>query len=121
MFMRQERVALLLLVGVAISVIACHLLFISIGKGPFASAFSNRSADGELVMVHGAIEQVTILANGGHVLLEIDGATVFIPAQVAGDLSFARGADISLYGTVQTFRGKKEIVVNSADDLQIMT
>jgi DNA/RNA endonuclease YhcR with UshA esterase domain len=120
MFVHQERVAILLLVGVTLSVIVCHLLLTSIGKEPFASAFSNRSADGELVMVQGVIDQVTILENGGHVLLEINDATVFIPAQVASDLSFARGANISLYGTVQTFRGKKEIVVNSADDLQVI-
>jgi DNA/RNA endonuclease YhcR with UshA esterase domain len=120
MFVHQERVAILLLVGVTVSVIASYLLLTSIGKEPFASAFSNRSADGELVMVQGAIDQVTILENGGHVLLEIDGSTVFIPAQVAGDLSFARGANISLYGTVQTFHGKKEIIINSADDLRVI-
>jgi DNA/RNA endonuclease YhcR with UshA esterase domain len=120
MFVHQERVAILLLVAVTISVIMCYLLLISIGKEPFATAYSNRSVDGELVMVQGDIDKITILENGGHILLEIDSSMVFIPAQVAGDLSFTKGANISLYGTVETFRGKKEIVVNSADDMRLM-
>ena len=53
MFGRQERMAILLLLGVAVSVIAAHLILISLGKQPFAHPFTNSSADGELVIAEG--------------------------------------------------------------------
>ena len=48
MFMRQERVAVFLLVGVAIAVIVAHLVLAGLGKEPFARPFNNSSADGDL-------------------------------------------------------------------------
>lgn len=117
MFEHQERVAILLLVCVAFTVIAAHLVLISIGKHPFASEFSNSSPDGELVIAQGTIEQVTVIKNGGHILLRVDDVAVFIPAQVASGTSYAKGKNITLYGTVQTFRGEKEIMVSSAGDI----
>ena len=46
---RQERNAILLLIGVAVIVIAAHLILTSVGKQPFARPFTNTTADGELV------------------------------------------------------------------------
>ncbi len=40
MFERQERVAILLLLGVAVAVIAAHLILGTLGKQPFAQAIS---------------------------------------------------------------------------------
>jgi DNA/RNA endonuclease YhcR with UshA esterase domain len=51
------------------------------------------------------------------VILTVNNTSVFIPAIVAGDRAFAKGTPVLLYGTVQTYRGKKEIVVNSAEDI----
>jgi len=118
MFGRQERVAILLLIAVAVAVILAHIMLVQIGKAPFASAYTDQSADGMLVSLSGSINQVTILSNGGHVVLSVNNVTVFIPTTVAGDRAFAPGTDVSLYGTVQTYRGKKEIVIGSADDIQ---
>ena len=115
---RQERVAILLLIAVAIAVIAAHVVLVQIGKGPFASAYTGQSADGTLVHLSGIIDQATVLKNGGHVLLTIANVTVFVPATVAGNRSFAKGTTVSLYGTVQTYQGKKEILVSSADDIR---
>ncbi len=118
MFGRQERVAILLLIAVAVAVILAHIVLVHIGKGPFASAYTDQSADGTLVSLSGNIDQVTVLSNGGHVVLSVNNVTVFVPATVAGDQAFASGTTVSLYGTVQTYRGKKEIVIGSADDIQ---
>ncbi|HVP97551.1 hypothetical protein [Methanoregula sp.] len=117
MFGRQERVAIILLIAVAVAVIVAHVVLVQIGKGPFASVYSDQSADGTLVSLSGNIDQVTALSNGGHLMLSVNNVTVFIPAAVAGDRAFARGTPVSLYGTVQTYRGKKEILVSSADDI----
>lgn len=119
MYMRQERVALLLLAGVAVTVLAAHLVLGTIGKQPFAHPFTNSSAEGELVLIEGTVERASVLANGGHLVLQVNNLSVFIPSQAAQNLTLHEGDVISAYGTVQTYRGKKEIVVNSRDDIRV--
>ncbi|PKL69374.1 MAG: hypothetical protein CVV30_07360 [Methanomicrobiales archaeon HGW-Methanomicrobiales-1] len=118
MFERQERVAILLLIGVAVAVIAAHLILGSLGKQPFSKPFTNNSADGELVYVEGTIDQVALTKTGGHMTVQINDITIFIPAQAARDLVVKKGDRISAYGIVETYRGKKEIMVNSAEDIR---
>jgi len=91
--MRQERVAVFLLVGVAIAVIVAHLVLAGLGKEPFARPFNNNSADGELVVVEGMIDQITLTKSGGHMTVSVNNLSVFLPAQVvqgAGDLEAVR-------------------------------
>lgn len=120
MFERQERVAVLLLIGVAVAVIAAHLILGSLGKQPFSKPFTNNSADGELVHLEGTVDQVALTRTGGHMIVQIDNLTIFIPAQAARDLVMNKGANVSVFGIVETYRGKKEIMVNSADDIHII-
>jgi len=120
MFERQERVAVLLLIGVAVAVIAAHLILGSMGKQPFSKPFTDNSADGELVHVEGIIDHVTLTKTGGHMTLQINNLTIFIPAQAARDLTVKKGENISVYGIVETYRGKKEIMVSSADDIRFL-
>ena len=120
MFVHQERTAILLLVGVAFIVIGAHFVLGTLGKHPFASEYSNRSADGELVSAHGTIGEATVTKNGGHLLLKVDNLTVFVPAQVAGSVSYAKGQNVTLYGTVQTYRGEKEILVGASGDISLL-
>ena len=119
MFERQERVALLLLVAVAIVVIAAHLVLAGLGKQPFARPFSQNSSDGELVIVDGQVDRITLISNGGHMVLQVNNLSVFLPAQVAEGISLQKGDRILAYGTVQTYRGNKEIVVDSAGDIHV--
>ena len=119
MFERQERVAILLLFGVAVVVIAGHLVLANLGKQPFAHPFTNSSVDGELVFIEGPIDQITLTNSGGHVILNLDNLSIFLPAEVAQKLSLQKGDTISVYGIVQTYRGKKEIVVSSAEDIRL--
>jgi DNA/RNA endonuclease YhcR with UshA esterase domain len=119
MFVRQERVAILLLAGVAFMVIAAHIVLAGLGKQPFAHTFSNTSADGELVVVEGQIDQITLTKSGGNLVLNMNNLSIFLPAQAAHGLSLQKGDSITVYGIVQTYRGKKEIVVDSAKDIRI--
>jgi hypothetical protein len=119
MFERQERVAILLLVGVAIVVIVAHIVLAGLGKQPFARPFTNSSSDGELVFVEGPIDQITLTKSGGHMTVRVNNLSIFLPAQVVQALSFQKGDTISVYGIVQTYSGKKEIVVNSAEDVRV--
>lgn len=115
---RQEQVAILLLCGVALAVIAAHLVLVSVGKDPFATEYTEQSPDGSLVSINGTIDQATVIKNGGHVILTVRNVTIFIPSTVAGDHSFVKGTSVALYGTIQTYEGKKEIVVSSVDDIR---
>ena len=120
MFVRQERVAVFLLVGVAVAVIVGHLVLAGLGKQPFARPFNNNSVDGELVVVEGMIDQITLTKSGGHMTLSVNNLSVFLPAQVVQGITLQKGDRISVYGIVQTYRGKKEIVVSDARDVRIL-
>ena len=120
MFERQERVAFLLLLGVACAVVIAHLVLGTLGKQPFARPFTNTSADGELVFLSGTIDQVTITKNGGHMNVNLANITIFVPAEISQDLTLQKGDSISLYGVVQTYRGKKEIVISSGKDISVI-
>ena len=120
MFERQERVAVFLLLGVTIAVISAHLFLGTLGKQSFANPFTNNSADGELVIVTGTIDRVVYTQTGGHVNLYVNNITIFVPSQVAQELTLRKGDSISLYGIVQTYRGKKEILVSSKKDITLV-
>jgi hypothetical protein len=120
MLERQERAAMVLLLCVVITVITAHLILGSFGKQPFARPFTNDSPDGELVVAGGTIDQIVITQNGGHMNVYTDSITIFVPAQVAQGLTLQKGDTITVYGVVQTYRGKKEIVVNSAEDISFV-
>ena len=120
MFERQERLAILLLIGVAVAVIAANLVLGSFGKQPFSKPFTNNSADGELVYIEGTVDQVALTKTGGHMTLQVNDLTIFIPAQATRNLAVSKGNNISVYGIVETYRGKKEIMVNSAEDIRVL-
>jgi DNA/RNA endonuclease YhcR with UshA esterase domain len=120
MFERQERVAVLLLVGVAIAVIVAHFVLAGLGKQPFARPFTNSSSDGELVVVEGQIDQIALTKSGGHMTISMNNLSIFLPVQVVQGVSLQKGDRISVFGIVQTYRGKKEIVVSTAEDIHIL-
>jgi len=117
---RQERVALSLLIGVVIVVLAAHLVLSVIGNQPFANKYSIDSSDGELVFIEGLIDQVSVTNSGGHRILEINGTVVFVPAQSLPEFTLQKGDRVIIYGLVQTYQGKKEIVARSKDDIRIL-
>jgi DNA/RNA endonuclease YhcR with UshA esterase domain len=120
MFERQERMAVLLLVSVAMIVIAAHLVLTGIGKQPFARPFTNNSSDGELVFLEGQIDRITLTNSGEYATMSVNNLSIFLPARVVQEVSLQKGDRISLYGIVQTYRGKKEIVVSAPEDVQIL-
>ena len=115
---RQERIAILLLVGVAAVVICAHVVISSLGPQVFAKPFTAASQDGERVFVGGTINKVTIM-NGGHVMILADNNSIFVPAMVAQGLKIQNGDSIQVYGVVQTYHAKKEIAVGSQNDIRL--
>lgn len=115
----QERTALLLLIVVAIIVVAAHGVLTSMGKESFVVPLTDQSADGDLVRVDGVLEQVSLTRNGGHMNLVINNHSVFVPAPAGAGLELRKGDLVSVIGTIQTYHGKKEIVVSSREDIRI--
>ncbi|WP_321505216.1 hypothetical protein [uncultured Methanoregula sp.] len=121
MFERQERLAILLLVGVAIVVISAHFVLTYIGKQPFARPFSETSADGELVYTEGQIDQVTLTKEGDYALIRMGNTTLFTQSRHLRTLGLQKGDLVFVYGIVQTYHGKKELVVNAPEDFRRMS
>lgn len=117
MFGRQERIAFLLLIAVALVVIASHLVLDTLGKRPFTSPFTNESADGELVYFSGTIDRLSPTKTGGHLIIDVNNISVFIQNQIASNLTLRKGENVTIIGMVQTYRGNKEIIVQSASDI----
>jgi DNA/RNA endonuclease YhcR with UshA esterase domain len=118
---RQERIALLLLVGVAVTVFAAHAVLSMIGKPPFAHSYTENSHEGDLVLLEGTVTRAALIENGGHLSLVVNNTSVFIPSSAAQGLVVHKGDTIVAYGIVQTYRGEKEIVISSAEDIRITT
>jgi DNA/RNA endonuclease YhcR with UshA esterase domain len=119
MFVRQERIALVLLGVVSVSVLAASLILTSIDKADIASEYTPLSDEGTLVHVQGTVQEIHTTKTGGHIAASVNGTAVFIPADVAGTVILHPGDLVSLYGIVQTYRGEKEVLVNSPGDILI--
>ncbi len=116
MFGRQERIAILLLIGVAVIVVCAHFVISSMGNQPFAKPFSATIPDGELVVFEGTVNKVTVMT-GGNLMILAGNASIFVPAQVAQGMKIQTGDSIVAYGVVRTYHAKKEIAIGSQSDI----
>lgn len=122
MLERQEKTALAVLVCVVGIVLAAHLLFDAVGRPMVAAPYSEEVPDGALVILEGRIEEVRRTSTGGHLVLTVNGTSVFLPQDVAAALELGEGEDenVTLYGIAQTYRGKREVVVSAAADVRVL-
>jgi DNA/RNA endonuclease YhcR with UshA esterase domain len=117
MLEREERMALLLLAGVAAIVLLSALTVECMGKDIFASPFSAASKEGELVVLEGVVTGVRATAEGDHLIVTIDTTTVFLPSPIAAQVVIQEGERIRVTGIVQRYRGDLEIVPQSSGDI----
>jgi len=115
---RQERTALLLILGVLAILAAGHLILTSLGNAPFAAPYSDASREGDLVFVRGAVGSVSPTSTGGHLLLVVNGTRVFIPSPVSGQVGLRVNDTVRIYGIVQVFQGRREVAVRDARDVE---
>lgn len=120
MLERQEKAALAVLVCVVGIVLAAHVLFDAVGRSLVAEPYSPEVPDGALVLLEGSIEEITKTATGGHLILTVNGTAVFLPENVAAGLEFHENETVTLYGIVQTYRGKREVAVASSGDIRVL-
>jgi hypothetical protein len=117
----QERTAFLLLVAVCLIVAGAHLVLTGIGKAAFAAPYSSQSREGDLVTLQGTVERASVTESGNHLILRVDGIPVFVPASARGNLPVLAGDRVAVLGTVQTFQGEKEIVIQAAEDIRVLS
>lgn len=107
-----ERHAALILLGVITALAIFHFGVVFLFPDGGAVPYRNDSADGSLVTLTGTVEEITITKTGGHLILNISGTSVFVPGGAA-NLELLRGDNVTVRGTVETYAGEKEIVVNN--------
>lgn len=118
MLLRQERLAFVLLVIVAVGIILGSVVLAGIDKGTLAKDFSPMQPEGSLVRIDGIVEELRWTQTGGHVNARVAGTQVFIPAAVAKKITLRKGDHVLVYGIIQTYRGEKEVVVQNAGDVK---
>jgi len=118
MLVRQEKIALALLVVVIVTVAIAAIVLESVGKGAFTHPFRPDSRDGDLVSLQGRVEEAKMTATGGHQVLRVAGNRVFVPSEAVREGWPRVGDEVRVYGTVQTYRGEREVLVSSAGDIQ---
>ena len=115
----QERTAVFLIFGVIILLAVSSYLIETAGKETFAAPFSETLEDDTLAVLRGTITAATNTKTGGHLMLTVNTTAVFIPDGALDDPKNAIGDHVRVIGTVQTYQGKKEILVGSPEDVVI--
>lgn len=117
MLLRQERLALGLLCAVTMIIILTSVVLYGIDRTNFAEPYHDEVPDGSLVEINGEVGELSKTRTGGHLVARVDGIPVFIPSDTAEKVSLRKGDHVRIIGIVQTYRGEKEIVVQSPADI----
>ena len=120
MLLRQERIALILLCIVAGGLIIATAILAGVDNATLATEYRADARDGIFVHLNGVAGEVRTTQTGGHIIASVNGTRVFIPSDTARDVALKPGDQVSLYGIVQTYRGEREIVVNSHTDITVL-
>ncbi|HWQ64200.1 MAG TPA: hypothetical protein VN429_07270 [Methanospirillum sp.] len=120
MIERQEQTALLILCLVFLSCAVFTWIGEGVGKGPFAQNYTSQSPEGVLVSHQGIVQKVTATATSGNLILDMGDVSVFISSSAAGMTNVSKGDFIQVYGIVQIWKGKREILVKDSGDITIV-
>lgn len=116
----RERTAAFLLAGTVAAILLIHLSVQAVGPESFAAPYTESSAEGDYVTLAGTVEELRTTTTGGHLLFSLDEAQIFVPESVASFVTVKAGDVIGVAGTVQTYRGMREIVVSSRSEIRII-
>ncbi len=119
MLTQPERQAVLLLAGVIVLLLAFYLGTAVLLPEGGAIAYSDNVSDGALVTHSGVVQDLTITKTGGHLIVNVSGVAVFVPGG-GSKLTLFIGDTVTLRGTVSTYAGKKEIIVNYPSDIVVV-
>lgn len=117
MFEKQERIAILILLVVLAICAAGTVMLEGMGKEPFATRYTQQTSEGSLVTWQGIVQQVTPVSSGARILT-VSGVPVFL-SSAAGGVQVQAGDQVVVYGKVQVFKGKREILVSDPADIEV--
>lgn len=119
MLTRPERRAagILILVVLLLALLYFGTIFLIPDQG--AAEYRPDLPDGTLVRLEGIVFETKITATGGHLIANISGTDVFIPNGGKDPLLLA-GDRVKVIGIIETYAGKKEIVINRLSDITIL-
>lgn len=120
MFLREERIAILILLCTTAVILSVYTAIELQGREVYATEFDLAAPDGTLVRLNGVADKVVITREGGHLIMNVNSVRVFVPASAAPEEDIRQGDRVSLYGVVQTYQGQKEVMVSSARDIMIL-
>ncbi|MDE4908507.1 hypothetical protein L0665_07795 [Methanogenium marinum] len=113
----QERTAIILITGVLILLAVMSFLIESAGEEPFAIPFSETLEDGTLAVLTGSVTVAANTRTGGHLMFTINNTSVFVPGGALDEPENIIGETARVIGIVQTYREKKEIIVEHPEDV----
>jgi len=119
MLLRQERIAFGLLCVVTGIIIVSTVVLGGIDKMSMAQEFRDETPDGVLARVTGEIRDLQQTRTGGHLTARVENVRIFIPSTVVDSVGLAEGDIVCITGTVGTYQGEKEIVVQSHKDITV--
>lgn len=119
MLLRQERIAFGLMCAVTAVIIISTVTLGGIDKTNMAQEFRDDIPDGVLARITGEIRDLQQTRTGGHLTARVEDVRIFIPSAVAGGAVLTEGDLVCITGTVRTYQGEKEIVVQSHEDIRI--
>ncbi|HJJ38930.1 MAG TPA: hypothetical protein O0X42_02225 [Methanocorpusculum sp.] len=114
MLTKPEKKAAVILLSVAVILILFYLGSVYLFPNLGVSAYSENSPDGSKVYLDGELISYKITTTGGHILMNVSGATVFVE-NGAESLRWKAGDRLHITGTVQTYGSTKEIAAKPSD------
>ncbi|HJJ27597.1 MAG TPA: hypothetical protein O0W95_05900 [Methanocorpusculum sp.] len=114
MLTKPEKKAAVILLSVTAILILFYLGSVYLFPDAGISAYSEDSPDGSKVYLDGELLSYKITTAGGHVLMNVSGATVFVE-NGAESLRWKAGDMLHITGTVQTYGSTKEIAAKPSD------
>lgn len=84
-----------------------------------AVPYRDDKPDGTHVYLEGIVLDTKITGTGGHLIVNVSGVDVFIP-KGGTELILLLGDHVRVIGNVDTYAGKKEIIIHSMSDIRIL-
>ncbi|MBR1369492.1 hypothetical protein RJ53_08305 [Methanocalculus chunghsingensis] len=116
MVYRPERKALFLLLGSLLIILLIHAGITVTGPETFSEPFDPTLSDGSRVSIEGSVEEIQKTRSGGHWNAVVSGTRIFIP-RGTGDPGLRIGDQVTIYGILTTYEGKREITVQNMRDI----
>ncbi len=118
---RQEKMVLAILLTVTGITVAGYTVLEAVGKESFAKPYTNDVPTGSLVRLEGAVQQVSLTETGGHLIIVVNQTKIFVPSNAVPEAGVSKGDLLMILGTVQNYRGDREIVVGEPGDIRAWT